>query len=201
MKFNLKAVFKSLNVRSEDTVAAANRRTRKQAGLTLIEGLSFLGVAGMVIGGALMLSNSANNGQGANQHTAELTGLRQATKQMFTGQGNYGSTTATYASTNGTLVTAAKVPNTMSASGTTITNRWSGAVAVMGNNAQFYISSASVPQDVCVTLAASAIQSGWTGLGIGGTYPGTYSTTAAITPATAATNCAAGGNLMFFTSN
>ena len=175
---------------------------RKQAGVTLIEAASTLGLFALLVGGALMMFGSSNNSQGASQHTAEATGLRLAMKQMFNGQGNYGSATATYASANGTLVTANKVPSTMSASGTTITNKWGGTVAVMGNNVQFYVSTASVPQDVCVTMVSTAIQQGWSTVGAGGAYPGTNNSTSAVSPSTAAsTYCAAGGNTLYLTSN
>lgn len=185
--------------RLQNTVASANRRSRKQAGLTLIEGLSFLGVAGMVIGGALMLGNSANNSNFSNLHTAELTGLRQNVRQMYNGQGNFGSTTATYASLNSTMISGNKVPQSMFVSGTTITNDWGGSVVINGNNTQFYITTPSVPQDVCVTMVAAAIQQGWRSIGVGGAYPGTNSSSTAVTPATAATYCAAGGNTLYFT--
>ena len=173
----------------------------KQAGLTLTELMVSLAVAGLLVGGAVMFARSAGDQQSSNQHTSEAVGFRSAMRSLFNGQGNFGSTTATYASQNATLVSAGKVPATLSASGSTITNSWGGAVDVMGNNANFYLSTASVPKTVCIDLVSQAIQAGWNGVGVGGAYPGTSSSTTIVSPATAATYCSAAANTIYLTGS
>ncbi len=174
----------------------------KQAGLTLTELMVSLAIAGLIIGGAVMFARSSGDQQASNQHAGETIGLRAAMRAVFNGQGNFGSPNATYVSQNATLITAGKVPATLSTSSPNITNSWSGAMSVMGNNAQFYLSTANVPLTVCVNLVSHAIQAGWNAVGAGGAYPGTKTSSTVVSPSDAASLfCTGTTNTIYFTGS
>ena len=174
---------------------------RRQAGMTLMEMMIVLGIIGLLLGAAAMFGNTSSNSQSGTQHTTELNGLRQAMRGLFNGQGNYGNATAgTYTSANAALISAQQVPATLVVSGTTsITNKWGGAVTVQGSLAQFYVSTASVPMPVCVSIVSQAIQAGWTSVSVGATY--SAGATAVVSPTAAATTCATTGGIIYLTSN
>ena len=179
-----------------------NFSRRHQAGMTLMEMMIVLGIIGLLVGAAAMFGTTSSNSQGGTQHITELNGLRQSMRGLFNGQGNYGNTTAgTYTSANGTLISAQQVPSTLAASGTSITNKWGGALTVQGSLAQFYISSASVPLPVCVSIVSQAIQAGWASVSVGTTYAA--GSTSIVSPATAAgaTYCNQAGAIIYLTSN
>ena len=175
---------------------------RHQVGMTLMEMMIVLGIIGLLVGAAAMFGNSSSNKQGANQHIAELNGLRQSMRALFNGQGNFGNTTAgTYTSDNSALISAQQVPATLATNGTSISNDWGGAVTIQGSLAQFYISSASVPLPVCVSIVSQAIQGGWASVSVGTTYAA--GSTSIVSPSTAAgaTYCNQAGAIIYLTSN
>ncbi len=173
-----------------------------QRGTSLLEMIIYLAVAGLVIGGAVMYGQSSGNSQAGNQHVTELNGLRSAMRTTWNGQGNYGNAVAgTYTNVNGTLITAGQVPTTLTASGTTITNKWGGAVVIQGSQAQFYVSTASVPLPVCVQLVSQAIQAGWASVSVGTTYAAGSATVVSPATASGATWCNQTGAIIYLTSN
>lgn len=156
---------------------------KKQVGLTLIEVMSSLAILAIVIGGALALFSTASSSQASTQMTSDLNALRTSVKTLWFGQGSY-----TPGSLNATLITANKVPSTMSVATPNITNNFGGAVIATGATTNFTISTASIPTDVCVSILTAA--KGWSSVQVTG---GAAQTTFPITPATAATQCAFGG--------
>lgn len=176
-----------------DKPVSINAGKRGQAGLTLLEAIAFLAIAGLVVGGALAMYSSASSSQATGTVVNEYQALRTAVKSLYTAPAGY-----TAASINGVLVTAKKVPSTLTASGTTITNQWGGGVIVMGATSQFYVSYDSVPKDVCVGMLTGVTQvNTWTGYNVvaaAAAVGAATSITSAVTPATASTACANDSN-------
>lgn len=167
----------------------------RQRGASLIESLSYLGVAAIVVGGAAMLISQAFGGANSNRAVQEIVSLQIETKKMFMGQqAGYGTTNF-----NNVLIAGDKVPATLSVSGTsTITNAWNGAVALSGatSGSTFTISYAAVPQDVCVDMLTALGTQNWVGLTVNGTVR-----SVPVTPANATTWCVSGGNTVMWHSS
>ena len=160
------------------------RNARKQAGASLLEILAYLGVASVVIAGAVSLLGSAMSGADTNKVISEVNGLRVGVKSLFAGQNNYGAT-----SLNTLLINAKAVPATLqtNAAAGTITNVWNGAVVITGSTQNFTISYASVPQDACIKLASMSINS-VQGVSVNGAALALPVTAAAASGACVATN-------------
>jgi type II secretory pathway pseudopilin PulG len=142
----------------------ANLRTlKKQAGLTLMEIIGGLVILGLVIAGALSQWGSASAAQTSQQMMKDVIALRAGTQSMFAGQTNYGT-----ASLNGALISANKVPSTMTASGTSITAANGGVVTVTGNttNTITRVEVSKNSQDVCSAMLTSS-GSGWSKIRVG----------------------------------
>lgn len=164
----------------------------KQQGASLLEGIAYLGIAALVVLGAVSLLTGASASAKANQTTAELVSLRTAVKKLYAGQAYPVS------SLTGTLTAAKAVPSTLQVSGTSITNSWGGAVTVAGTSATtFEIVYNDIPQDVCVNTL-----SGLTGWNSVGPASGTAITVFPLTSANATTICSDGtANDIEFVSN
>lgn len=170
------------------------RYPRHQQGASLLEAIAYLGIAAIVILGAVSLLTGAFSSAQSNQASEEVTAIRTAVRKLYMGQG-YGTT-----SLNQTLKTAGAFPGTLAVTATgTATNVWGGDVVVTGTSGTFTIAYPGLPQDVCLSTLVAA--SGWQSIA----SPGTASiTTFPVTPAAAATACsvtAATGNALTFTSN
>ena len=63
------------------TLPASNPRTHRQTGVTILEFIAFIGLAALVIAGALMLYNAANAGAKAKDFTVATTAIALAAKQ------------------------------------------------------------------------------------------------------------------------
>lgn len=126
-----------------------------QRGASLLEAIAYLGVAAVVVLGAVSLLNGAFGSAKSNQTSEEVVSLRTAVRKLYLGQ-TYGTT-----SMNSSLVAASAVPSTLTRSGTDgITNSWGGTVTVMGATSAFTITYAGLPKDVCMNVVSGA--SGWT---------------------------------------
>lgn len=150
---------------------------KKQAGITLMEVIGSLLVIGLVVSGALSLFGSADSSQKGNQMLADINAIRSAVKGMYSGQGGYGAT-----SLNSVLISAKKIPSSMTTSGTTITHSMNGTLTVTGATALFNIAITNVPTDVCVQLVSNST-AGWTSIQVGSA---SAFTTFPVSPATAA---------------
>ena len=126
----------------------------RQHGLTLVELVAALFVAGALIAGALSLYNSANSAQQANQMSADISAIRNALKSVQ--QGSY---------VNGTdyeaiLLAMGRLPSTWNAAnssidGTTITT-YTITTAPMDNGACFTVVR-SLPRVDTVSVQYGAI--------------------------------------------
>lgn len=167
---------------------------RLQKGASLLEGIAYLGIAAIVVIGAIALLNSAFSSANSNQLNSELSAVQTASRKLFmTTQGNYGKADFT-----ATLASAKGFPQslTINTDGT-VTNAWGGAVTVAGSNTatQFSITYTNVPEDVCINALTSTTE-GWLGVKVGTAS----ALTPPITPTAAKTACAA-TNTMAWTSN
>jgi hypothetical protein len=129
----------------------------RQRGASLLEGIAYLGIAALVILGAVSLLASAFGNAQANRATEETVSLRTAVRKLYSAQ--------TYPTAAGemttTMIKASAVPSTLivDKATNTISNSWGGAVTFAGTGATFTLTYSSVPQDVCVNMLSGA--SGW----------------------------------------
>lgn len=173
------------------------RARRRQRGASLLEGIAYLGIAAIVVIGAIALLRTAFGSANANTMLEQLSSMQTAARKLYmTTQGNYGT-----GALDGPIIAAGAVPQGMAVNTTnsTISNAWGGAVTLTGATTTFTISYASVPQDVCVDSL--------TGTTTGFTQVAVNNAAAIPTPvspaaATAACNVTtAAGNTIVWTSN
>ncbi|MBC7502289.1 MAG: pilus assembly protein [Herminiimonas sp.] len=163
-----------------------------QRGASLLEGIAYLGIAALVVLGAVSLLTGAFNSAQSNRAAEEIVSIRTGVKKLYMGQAN------SYVAGDLTpqLITARVLPTTLPPNGlgTTLTNAWGGAVVVTGATANFTISYANVPQDGCIGMLSGA--SGWTNVNSNSVNVTVFP----VTPAAAVTLCAAGANVITLTS-
>lgn len=168
------------------------RQFSRQQGASLLEGIAYLGIAAIVVLGAVSLLTGAFGSAKSNQTTEEIISLRTAVRKMHTGQ----------AYTNGNmvanLITANAIPNTLTINraANTVTNSWAGAVTVTGNPAagNFTITYNDLPQDVCISAISGA--NGWDQISNAG--GGAAITAFPATPTAAAGLCGGASNDISF---
>lgn len=175
-------------------------RLHSERGASLLEGIAYLGIAAIVILGAVSLLTSAFGSAQANQTAQEIVSIRTAVKRLYMGQAaSYGTADIT-----ARLIAARAFPTTLApnAAGTAVANAWNGSVTVTGSDggATFMITYNGVPQDVCISIVSGA--TGWARIsqGAGESNP---ITTFPATPAAANTVCSvatAAGNTINFVS-
>ncbi len=165
----------------------------KQKGVTLMELIAGLAIMAVVVTGALALYTSASSSEASTSITKDLHAIREATKQLYSGQGTYGVATTNL---NDTLVAAKKVPTSISVDTTTtpdtLTHKKDGTINVASTGASFSVTLTNIPVDVCMPLMTSA--AGWTSVK-GGTA--TARTTFPVTPEQAQADCATGTTMIF----
>lgn len=164
----------------------------KQAGATLLEALSFLAIAAIVVIGATSLLTSAFSSSDTNTHLRELISLKTAVKSYLSGQGNYAG------ATNTNLIAAGLVPSTLSVSGTNITNSYGGAVTIASatGGTSYSITTAALTKQACVKLVPQL--SGFLSVQVG---MGVAKTTFPYAAADAITDCGAGPATVIMTAN
>ena len=156
----------------------------RQRGASLLEGIAYLGIAALVVLGAVSLLTNAFGSAKGNQTTEEVVALRTAARKLYTGQ-------VYPAAMVPSLITANAIPNTLVRNGNTLSNSWAGAVTVVGDGAgTFTITYANVPQDVCMSVVSGA--NGWNSVGNATTavtaMPTTMANATALCTATGNTN-------------
>lgn len=164
------------------------QKFKHQAGMTLMELIAGLAILAAVIVGGLSLFGNANSAQNSTQLLKDMTAVRSATQTLFMGQGGYGT-----ASLNQTLITAAKVPATMTVSGTTINTALGGTLTVTGNTSNVTMLLTNVPADVCTSLLTNS-STGWSSVKVG---TSTALTVFPVTPAIATAAAQCGGTAPF----
>lgn len=124
-------------------------KVKKKKGLTLIEALLFLGIAAVVIVGAVVLYNNTSNSQRTNDALAQIQAYSTGVKGMYSGQSNYGTGSLAAVVINGGIAPDNAV------NGTGLVNPWGNPSHVFGTNDRFQIAFESVPQDACVRILSS----------------------------------------------
>lgn len=161
----------------------ANKGTRRQVGLTLIETLVALAIFALVVGGALALFGSASTSQTTTQLTSDLNAIRSSTKSLYFGQGGYGTV-----SLGEVLINSKKIPTTFSITGTApsrvINHSLNGTMAITGANSSFTVTTTAIPTAVCIGLTT---MTGWDAVKVGAAA----ARTPPVSPAQASTDCAA----------
>jgi type II secretory pathway pseudopilin PulG len=162
-----------------------------QRGASLLESIAFLGIAAIVILGAVALLLGSFSSANTNRTQQEVTSIRTGVKKLFMGQSaSYGN-----GSINPTLISAKVFPTTLAIdTSNNVLNAWNGAVDVAGNSANFTISYANVPKDVCVSLASA--NGDWIGVEVNST-----SLPLPVSPSAAESACNASANTMVWTAN
>ncbi|HEY4542826.1 MAG TPA: type 4 pilus major pilin [Noviherbaspirillum sp.] len=135
-------------------------RFSRQDGASLLEGIAYLGIAAIVVLGAVSLLTGAFGSARANQTSEEIVAMRTAVRKLYSGQ-PYGNAALT-----ANLIAANAIPNTLTRNGNVVTNSWGGAVTATGTGTQFTITYNAVPRDVCVAVISGA--SGWVRIQAGG---------------------------------
>ena len=163
----------------------------RQRGASLLEGIAYLGIAAIVVLGAVSLLTGAFSSAQSNRVAEEVVSIRTAVKKLYMSQSSgYGAATLMPI-----LVPAKVLPTTLTLNlaANTATNAWGGAVDVAGlGGNRFTITYNGVPPDACINIISGA--SGWESIVGGGGAVGTFP----ASPADAQTACgAAAGNIVW----
>lgn len=174
----------------ETKVRAINQGT-KQSGASLLEALLWMAIALIVAGFATALVKGAFSGANTLKSGNETNALIAGTRSATGGGANYGT-----ASLNAGLIAGGLVPNTLTVSGSTISNSFGGTVTVMGATNSFTLTETLMPKDVCVKKLTS-VDPGVLSISIN-------AATAVIPPlslATAGTQCSGATNTIVYTAS
>jgi hypothetical protein len=178
--------------RSRNPARSLSRpQARSQRGASLLESIAFLGVAAIVILGAVALLMGGFGSANTNRTATEVTSIRTGVKKLFMGQSaSYGT-----GNLNATLASAKVFPTTLAVDvANNVYNAWNGAVIVTGVTQTFTVSYAAVPKDVCINLASA--NGDWLALSINGAAQALP-----VTPAAAGAACNANANTLLWTAN
>ena len=160
---------------------------RHQRGASLLEGIAYLGIAAIVILGAISLLTGAFSSAQSNRLGEEVVTIRTGVKKLYMGQAS------SYAPgvMNATLSSAKVFPATVNTTAPAApTNAWGGTVTVTGITSTFSIAYTAVPQEVCIGALSGA--SGWES--VKGSGP--IQTVFPLSPANATATCTAGANVV-----
>lgn len=185
---------KHINMKNKLATGSGHRLAR-QRGASLLEGIAYLGIAAIVVLGAVSLLTGAFGSAKANQTTEEVVAIRTAVRKLYIGQSYpVGSLVAD-------LITANAIPNTLArgAAAGTLSNSWGGAVTVVGTATGFTVTYNAVPQDVCVNMVSGA--SGWTRIDQGGNNAITLFPATVANATTLCSVTGAAGNAVTFTGS
>ncbi|PLY99997.1 pilus assembly protein [Burkholderia sp. WAC0059] len=137
---------------------------RRERGLTLLEAVAFLGVAAIVLAGALALFTESSTNASANRLVSEVNAIVANVNSLYlaSGDGGYGGLGA--ANTGGTvpatLANANVFPTTLrvsvSGNNATVYNQWGGYVTVGAVGNFLEVIYTNVPQNVCIRALTSS---------------------------------------------
>lgn len=167
------------------------RNPARQRGASLLEVIAYLGIAAIVVLGAVSMLGSAFSNAQANRTIEEVVSIRTGIKRLYMGQAaSYGN-----GSINEQAIKARFLPATLAVNNNVIKNAWNGDVTLTGATSGFDIKYAGVPQDACITILSGA--TGWTKVKVNATndivaFP--------VSPASAQTVCGNDTNDITWTS-
>lgn len=168
----------------------------RQRGASLLEGIAYLGIAALIILGAISLLTTAFSSAQTNSVESQVVSIRTATRKLYQAQtAGYG---AAAADLTAILANSNAFPPSM-INGANVVNAWNGAVTVVvdATVTQFVITYPNVPKQVCIDLYANGgTANGWLGVRVGSS--GAF--VAAPTPATANAACTGATNTVAWQS-
>ena len=172
----------------------------RQRGASLLEGIAYLGIAAVVIIGAVSLMRSAFSSAQSNQLIQDVVSIRTSVRKLYMGQSGTPYGPAGPGGMNANLIAARALPNSLTVNVNALTNAWNGAVTISQANggAQFAISYVSVPQDVCITALSGA--TGWFSIAVDAVAPITAAQMP-VSTAAAAVVCAAATSTIVWTAS
>jgi hypothetical protein len=164
----------------------------RQRGASLLEGIAYLGIAALIILGAVSLLTTAFGSAQNNSTETQTTSIRTATRKLYQTQvAGYG---VLGADMTPTLINSGVFPPSMiNTAGTGVINAWNGAVTVAVDATlvtQFVVTYTLVPKQNCIDMFANGgTANGWVAVKA---TTGGYDT--APTPLAANTACSAALN-------
>jgi len=165
----------------------------RQRGASLLEALAYLGIAAVVVLGAISLLTGAFSSAKTNQTNEEVVAMRTAVRKLYMGQ-TYPAGTLQAA-----LISANAIPGTLTrAAGGALANGWGGAVTVAGTGGTFTVTYNAVPQDVCISLVSGATD--WVSISGNGANAVTIFPATVDNATTMCTVAGAAGNTLAFTA-
>jgi X-X-X-Leu-X-X-Gly heptad repeat protein len=188
----MKQLVKSVPSISTASATVLRKNPRSQRGASLLEAIAYLGIAAIVVIGAVALLNGAFSSAGSNELSEQVSAIQTGVKKLYMGQ------TGGYTGISNTILSSAGVfPSTIPVNAGAATNTWGGSVTVASPSVgTFTIAYTQVPTSVCINAATAG--GSWNSLSINGTP----TTTVPATPTEAQTDCSAGNaNTMTWTSN
>jgi hypothetical protein len=160
----------------------------------LLEAIAYLGIAAIVVIGAVALLNGAFSSASTNAVSEQVSAIQTGVKKLYMGQVN-GYTGMTNASLVGTGVFPSTMPQ---ATGGAVTDAWGAAVTVEGGTGggSFTITYGNVPKSVCINAIVSG--GSWTSIAVNSAEA---FTTLPVSPADAQTACSTDANTIIWTSS
>ena len=135
--------------------------------MALTDMTAWIGVAILIVAAVLALGTLALRGSDGLRTEQELNGLRIGTVSTFSTQPEYGTADmTTFLSNSGDVPDTLK--RTVSGSSTTLTNKWGGAVSVVGAGTSFNVNYAAMPKAICNKIVSKLKASDWRGVSVGG---------------------------------
>jgi type II secretory pathway pseudopilin PulG len=168
---------------------------RRAKGVTLLELAMYLGIAGIIAGGALASFSSSSNAQKVTDTLNMIGQVQQTARSVTQGSSDYdGLTTQIVAQSN-------QLPRKFVRSGgTTLTNPFNGTtdIALNASNARFAIVMTGIPRDACTKLAPADMGPGVASVTVSGTGtaapPSNLPSNPTISPSDANSQCSGTAN-------
>ncbi|CAB3772171.1 type 4 pilus major pilin [Paraburkholderia humisilvae] len=172
-------------------VGLRQRSRGAQRGASLLEAIAYLGIAAIVVIGAVALLNGAFSSAGTNELAEQVNAIQAGVKKLYMGQANGYTGVA-----NGVLSSAGVIPSTIPvASDGTATNTWGGTVTVSSAAVgTFKIEYDDVPKSVCINALTAG--GSWTALSVN-----SKPLTPPVSPTDAQSSCNADTNDIVWTSS
>jgi type II secretory pathway pseudopilin PulG len=132
------------------TISRLPVRRARQEGATLVESIAYLGIAALVVLGAVSLLTGAFGNAKSNQTTEELIALRTGMRKLYMGQVAPADPVPDLISANVAPATLARSSDSKS-----LLNSWNGTVAIAVSGGEFTITYPNVPKDVCTDTVST----------------------------------------------
>lgn len=163
----------------------------RQRGMTLLEGLAWMAIAGLVVAGALAMNAKGWLGNKEQKEMTHISAIISGAKQLqtVTGYGTAG-TSLVAAMINGGLV-----PSDMTVSGSTIVNRYGATVTVVSTGLGYTVTDPGLPASACMSLVTGISAMG----DISTKMNSGTATTGPIAAAAASAGCNTASNTVAFT--